>query len=91
MSELLIDLDPRWREKSTLTGVRLPDGTTSGGVLTDPDAGELLVLFDDRELDHGDRIVVGYGLVLTVTDVQHGTLTGQRVTALEVRRSGYRH
>lgn len=89
MSELSID--PSWRDRSTLTGVRLPDGTVSGGVLTDPEAGGLLVLFDDRDLDHGDRVVVAYGLVLTVTGVRHGTITGQEVTALRVRHSSPGH
>lgn len=89
MSELSID--PSWRERSTLTTVRLPDGTASGGVLTDPEAGGLLVLFDDRDLDHGDRVVVAYGLVLMVTGVRHGTITGQQVTALRVRRSAPGH
>lgn len=89
MTRLLTDI--HWRERSTLTGVRLPDGTASGGVLTDPEAGGLLVLFADEDLNRGDKVVVAHGLVLTVTAVERGTLTGQQVTALQVRRSNPEH
>lgn len=84
-------INPGWREQSTLTEVRLPDGSTSGGLLTDRDAGGLLLLFSREDLDRGDRIVAAHGLVLTVTAVDRGTLTGQAVTALQVCRSGTSH
>lgn len=89
MSELIIDRD--WRERSTLTGVQLPDGSASGGFLIDRDEGLMLVIFADEDIEVGDRVAVAHNLVLTVAAVERGTLTGQRVTAVEVRRSGPEH
>lgn len=84
-------LSPEWREHAVLISVRLPDGTDSGGVLLDPEAGSLLVLFAREQLQVGDRVVAAHDTDLTVTGVQHGSLTGQRVTALRVRRTNGRH
>lgn len=82
-----LTLDRGWRQKSTLSSVQLPDGSESGGVLIDNGDGLMLVLFADEELRVGDRIVVARGLELAVAGVERGTLSGRRVTALDVRES----
>lgn len=82
-----LTLDPGWRDRSTLSSVQLPDGSESGGFLIDRGDGLLLVLFADEELQVGDRVVVARGLELGVAGVERGTLSGRRVTALEVRES----
>ena len=89
MSEITIESG--WREESTLTSARLPGGRESGGILLEGDDGLVFVLFSDEELEVGDRVVVARGLELTVTGVDHGTLSGRRVTVLDVGGSGPRH
>lgn len=80
-----LTLDRSWRERSTLTGVQLADGSASGGFLIERDEGPLLVLFAEEDVRVGDRVRVARDLVLTVAGVKRGSLTGERVTALEVR------
>ena len=82
-----IPIDRGWRKRSTLTGVQLPDGSASGGFLIERNGGQLLVLFADEDIRIGDRVRVARDLDLTVAAVEHGTFTGQRVTALDVRPS----
>ncbi len=82
-----LPLDHGWQEKSTLSSVQLPDGSESGGVLIDNGDGLMLVLFADEELSVGDRVVIARGLELAVAGVERGTLSGRRVTALDVRES----
>lgn len=86
MAELSIEQG--WRDRSLLTGVRLPDGTSSGGFLIDRDEGLLLLLFageEDLRIGVGDRVAVARERELTVDGVRRGTFTGERVTALDVR------
>lgn len=82
MSELSIEQG--WRERSTLTSAQLPHGSESGGVLIEQDGRLLFVLFADEELEAGERVVIAGGLALTVAGVKHGTLSGQRVTVLDM-------
>lgn len=84
MEELTIE--EGWRRRSLLTGVRLPDGSASGGFLIDRHDRQLLVLFADEELRVGDRVAVARDVELEVAGVERRTFTGQRVTALDVRR-----
>lgn len=84
-------IDPGWRTDSTLTSVRLPDGSESGGVLIDRDGEMVFVLFADEDLAAGDRIEIAQELTLTVAGVEHGTLSGQRVTILDVGGARPRH
>lgn len=80
-----------WRKESVLTSARLPGGRESGGILLEGDDGLVFVLFSDEELEVGDRVVDARGLALTVTGVDHGTLSGRRITVLDVDGAGPRH
>lgn len=80
-----IDIDDGRAGRRLLTGVRLPDGSASGGFLIDREKGLVLVLFADEDVRVGDRVAVARNVELTVTGVERGTFTGQPVTAIDVR------
>lgn len=82
-----LSIERGWRERSLLTGVRLPDGTSSGGFLIEGEEGLLLILFaEEEDLQVGDRVAIAREREFTVAGVRRGTFTGERVTALDVRR-----
>lgn len=73
-----------YRQQGALTGVELPDGSTSGGLLV---RGEppVLVLFEELSLDVGDLVTAAPRRRFRVRSVHRGELNGEPVTALEVR------
>lgn len=85
MTEIEIEIDDDRPGRRLLTGVRLPDGSASGGFLIRRGADRILVLFADEDVRVGDRVTVARDVELTVTRVQRGTYTGQPVTAIDVR------
>lgn len=85
MTEIEIEIDDDRPGRRLLTGVRLPDGSASGGFLIRRGADRILVLFADEDVRVGDRVTVARDVELTVTRVQRGTFKGQPVTAIDVR------
>lgn len=83
MSTLRFEL--AYRENGALTSVRLPGGTSSGGLLVDEGDRLVFVLFAEEEVEVGDEVVAPPGRRFTVASVHRGTLNDHPVTALEVR------